>query len=159
MTREEAQQFFDTEVMGHYPKWEPASTEIITWVTDLQKLSREAAISGLRKFYGTRSGGYKTPQLGAVIEMGRAYQQRAGEGKDSVQPKPVPLFTLKCVEQPVWGGRVGTTQKFFASSPKKVPGDTSRIRMYAEDMLENFNLLYGGAWKITRDWDTEETPF
>ena len=155
----ESQEFFDKEVLGRYGEWKPTDMETSDWVDTLQKFPRETALAGLRQFYASPSGGYKTPKLGKIIGICQAHRQKAGDDGPRIDSEPVLLFTLKCVEQPVWGGRVGMVQRFFASSPKKVPGDKTKIRLCAEDMVEKFVKLYGGAWEIIRDWDAEELPF
>ncbi len=159
MMASEAQKFFDEEVRGLYPDWEPTLAEVDTWVKSLKRFTVDMVDFALRRFYETREGGYKKPKLYKITELCRVEQQKAGDGEPKAGNEPVLLFTLKCVEAPVWGGTAGTIQRFFASSPKKVPGDKTKIKRYAEDMVEKFNQLYGGAWEIIRDWDKEELPF
>ena len=160
MQRHEAQVFFDTEIMGHYPDWTPTSTKINTCVTAIQRFPKEVALAGLRQYYLTPKGGFKAPVFGKIIEICNVQQQKAAvDNGPKTDNEPVLLFTLKCVGQPVWGGRVGSTNGFFAATPKQVPGDKTKIQRAAEKMVEKFVKFYGGAWEIIRDWDAEELPF
>lgn len=154
----EAQDFFDNEIRGLYPDWEPTLTEVDTWVSALKRFTVDMVGFALRKFYETREGGYKKPKLYKITELCRVEQQKAGIDNIKTDSEPVLLFALKCVEHPIQR-KVGAKQSFFASTPKKVPGDKTRIRLCAEDMVEKFNQLYGGLWEIIRHWDTKELPF
>lgn len=158
MMQVEAQNFFDNEVRGLYPDWEPTAAQASAWVRSLKTFTSEIAGIALQQFYATTAGDYKKPKHGKIIELARAQQQRDGTIETKTGGAPVLLYALKCVKHPN-GKRVGTVQKFYASNLKYIPADKSLIMRWAEAMLERFKGLYNGEWEIIRHWDAEEIPF
>lgn len=152
MLHAESQMFFDRQVLGRYPDFDPSSMQMGDWVSALQKFPRDNALQALRQFYATPSGGYKKPKLGAIIDICRSESQRTGgEAKDKKTPEP--LFILKCIEHPTW--RTDTEVPFYPRDPKCIPQDERTIM----DLVANTIERMGGDWEIIRSWDKQEAPF
>ncbi len=150
----DAQTFFDNEVRGLYPDWEPTAAQAIAWVCSLKTFTSEIAGIALQQFYEMSAGDYKKPKLGKIIELCRTQQQRDGPVETETKTDPTPLFTLKCVEHTTY--RVGHLQRFYPPNPKQIPTEDRIIMKMAENTIKRI----GGRWEIIRDWDnTEEISF
>lgn len=153
MMHVEAQNFFDREVRGLYPEWEPTAPQASRWVGALKRFTSEIVDIALQQFSETPAGDYKKPKLGKILELAQAQQQRDGPIETETKADPLPLFTLKCVEHTTY--RVGHLQRFYPPNPKQIPTEDRIIMKMAENTIKKI----GGQWEIIRDWDTEEIPF
>lgn len=153
MMHAEAQAFFDYEVRGLYPEWEPNGKQADSWVKALKKVTPEIMNIALQQFYEMTAGDYKKPKLGKIMVLAQSQQQREGPAETKTKAGPEPLFTLKCVEHAKY--KIGHLQRFYPPNPKQIPTEDSIIMKMAENTIKRI----GGEWEIIRNWDTEEIPF